>query len=173
MFLGMSRRAGKLHAIRSVQKTIRRLQGRVPYGQGMTLSPFHLAFPVSDIEEARRFFGDLLGCKEGRSATRWVDFDFFGHQISAHLRETDKLNDATNAVDGDNVPVRHFGLILKWDDWEQLAEKLTSKGATFLIKPKIRFAGKPGEQGTMFVKGPSGNTLEFKTFRDFKDIFAQ
>jgi extradiol dioxygenase family protein len=139
----------------------------------MSIPPFHLAFPVTDIAEARQFFGETLGCKEGRSAPRWVDFDFFGHQISAHLREESNTPAPTNSVDGDTVPVRHFGLILPWSDWESLCERLRSKGASFLIQPKIRFAGKPGEQGTMFVHGPSGNTLEFKTFRDFENIFAQ
>ena len=135
------------------------------------MPPFHLAFPVTDLDEARRFFVDVLGCSEGRSATRWVDFDFYGHQISAHLRP--RVDDSgRNSVDGDDVPVRHFGLILPFHDWEALGERLVDAGAEFLIEPRVRFKGKPGEQGTMFVRGPSGNAIEFKTFRDPSRIFA-
>ncbi|HET7370827.1 MAG TPA: VOC family protein [Gammaproteobacteria bacterium] len=132
---------------------------------------FHLAFPVTDIEATRRFYVDTLGCRVGREAERWIDFDFFGHQISAHLvDQTD--NAATNPVDGDNVPVRHFGVILDWDDWQALAERLESDGADFLIKPHTRFAGRPGEQATLFIRDPSGNALELKSFRDQASIFA-
>jgi len=132
---------------------------------------FHLAFPVTDLEEARNFFCGLLGCTEGRSASRWVDFDFFGHQLSAHLRpSTDSVG--TNDVDGDKVPVRHFGLILPFDEWHALKETLQAKGAEFIIEPKVRFEGEAGEQGTMFVQGPSGNALEFKAFQDQSRIFA-
>ena len=138
----------------------------------MTLTPFHLAFPVPCLEDARTFFLDVLGCREGRSASRWVDFDFFGHQISAHLAEDAAPPAGTNRVDGDKVPCRHFGLIVEWDQWSSIRQRLESAGATFVIAPKIRFAGKPGEQGTMFVQGPGNNVLEFKTFRDFKRIFA-
>jgi extradiol dioxygenase family protein len=131
-----------------------------------------LAFPVFDLDEARVFFTDLLGCAEARSAPRWVDFDFFGHQISAHLREAAEEDVSLNAVDGDKVPTRHFGLILDWADWEQIRDTLVEGGAQFVIDPKIRFVGKPGEQATMFVAGPSGNVLEFKAFRSESDIFA-
>ena len=138
----------------------------------MTRPRFHLAFPVRDLDEAREFFCGLLGCVEGRSAPRWVDFDFFGHQISAHLTETEEPHESENQVDGDRVPARHFGLILAWDSWEVLKQRLTTEGARFVIEPKVRFVGKPGEQATMFVRGPSGNVLEFKAFRSEKDIFA-
>jgi hypothetical protein len=138
----------------------------------MTRPRFHLAFPVSDIDEARSFFSGLLGCTEGRSAPRWVDFDFFGHQISAHLSEDAAALGGVNSVDGDRVPTRHFGLILNWPDWEDLRELLVQGDATFVIEPKVRFVGKPGEQATMFVAGPSGNVLEFKAFRSDSDIFS-
>jgi len=137
----------------------------------VTMHPFHLAFPVTDLDEARQFFVGVLGCREGRSASRWVDFDFYGHQISAHLRPSVEGSDR-NSVDGDAVPVRHFGLILPFEEWEQLRDHLTRCGAEFLIEPKIRFRGKPGEQGTMFVRGPSGNAVEFKTFKDQSRVFA-
>jgi len=138
----------------------------------MSRPRFHLAFPVSDLGEARSFFGGLLGCDEGRSAPRWVDFDFFGHQISAHLRDDEEGEPPLNSVDGDRVPTRHFGLILVWSDWELLRAKLVQGDARFVIDPKIRFVGQPGEQATMFVAGPSGNVLEFKAFRSESDIFA-
>ena len=138
----------------------------------MTRPRFHLAFPVDDLNNARAFFVGLLGCNEGRSASRWVDFDFFGHQLSAHLRDHVGNTEAHNSVDGDSVPVRHFGLIMDWTHWHVLRDELIGRGADFLIEPKIRFVGKPGEQATMFVRGPSGNVLEFKTFRDDSDIFA-
>lgn len=133
---------------------------------------FHLAFPVTDIETTRRFYGDTLGCRIGREAARWIDFDFFGHQISAHV--VDRVESgATNAVDGDAVPVRHFGAILSWDDWEALAERLRREKTPFLIEPRVRFRGEAGEQGTFFVTDPSGNALEFKTFRDMADVFRR
>lgn len=138
----------------------------------MSLTPFHLAFPVPCLTEARAFFTGVLGCTEGRSAARWVDFDFFGHQISAHLAEEANHLKHHNGVDGDRVPCRHFGLIVKWDDWEALKDRFEKNGSTFVIKPKIRFRGEPGEQGTMFVQGPGDNVLEFKTFRDFGGIFS-
>lgn len=134
--------------------------------------PFHLAFPVTDIEASRNFYADTLGCRVGREAKRWIDFDFFGHQISAHLVEQTETT-ATNPVDGDNVPVRHFGAILDWDDWQALAERLQSAHTDFIIKPHIRFADRPGEQATMFIRDPSGNALEFKAFRDRNMIFAR
>lgn len=133
---------------------------------------FHLAFPVTDIEATRRFFVELLGCTVGREAPRWIDFDFFGHQISAHLvGEPDRSSH--NRVDGKEVPVRHFGLILEWSEWESLAKRLAEAKVEFLIEPYVRFAGEPGEQGTFFVKDPSGNALEFKTFRQDAEIFRK
>lgn len=135
--------------------------------------PFHLAFPVHDLDQCRDFYRGILGCKEGRSATRWVDFDFFGHQISAHLREPSAEEVVTNAVDGDDVPTRHFGAILPWTEWHKLADRFRQHQWPFRIEPRIRFAGKPGEQGTFFVDDPSGNCLEFKTFRQNSSIFKR
>ena len=135
------------------------------------LQPFHLAFPVSNINATHQFYTELLGCAVGRRAERWIDFDFFGHQISAHL--VDELKQAkTNAVDGDAVPTRHFGVVLKWDDWHRLAKKLEEEKIEFLISPKIRFAGEVGEQATMFFWDPSGNALEFKSFKNPESLFA-
>ena len=137
----------------------------------MTQARFHLAFPVTDIEATRRFYTGLLGCRVGREAERWIDFDFRGHQISAHL--VDAIDEsARNAVDGKAVPTRHFGLIIEWDEWEALAERLRDSGVDFLIEPYVRFKSEPGEQGTFFVFDPSGNALEFKTFRDMGSVFA-
>ncbi|MGH9455466.1 MAG: VOC family protein, partial [Terriglobia bacterium] len=133
---------------------------------------FHLAFPVRDLEEARRFYAGLLGCPTGRESDRWIDFDFFGHQIVAHLAPPEH-DVVTNPVDGENVPVRHFGVILEWDQWHTLAEKLKAAGIKFIIEPGIRFKGQVGEQATMFFKDPSGNALEFKAFRDPAHIFAR
>jgi len=138
----------------------------------MAMPPFHLAFPVLDLESTRRFYGELLGCTEGRSAPGWVDFDFFGHQISAHVKPDEARMAATNDVDGDNVPVRHFGAILAWDAWHSLADRLRAAGTHFIIEPHIRFKGEIGEQATMFFLDPSGNALEFKTFRDMGNVFA-
>ena len=137
------------------------------------LPRFHLAFAVHDLEAARAFYGGLLGCREGRAAPTWVDFDFHGHQISAHLCPAEARAAATNEVDGDGVPVRHFGLVLPWEEWERLAEALRAKGLRFLIEPHVRFRGKPGEQATMFVQDPSGNALEFKALRDPGRLFAR
>ncbi len=141
---------------------------------------FHLAFPVDDLAAARAFYGGVLGCGEGRSAATWVDFDFHGHQLVAHLappagRERGSRDAALhrNAVDGDAVPVPHFGLVLGWDDWEGLRDRLTAAGCTFEIAPHIRFAGQPGEQATMFLFDPAGNALEFKAFRDIGQLFAR
>lgn len=139
----------------------------------MTMPRFHLAFPVDDLTRARAFYGGLLGCAEGRSSESWVDFDFHGHQIVAHLAHDEVGRAATNAVDGDNVPVRHFGLILAWDQWEALADSLKQADTDFIIEPHIRFKGQPGEQATMFFLDPAGNALEFKAFRDEADIFAK
>ena len=133
---------------------------------------FHLAFPVSSLAEARAFYGELLGCPEGRSADDWVDFDFHGHQIVAHLAPAEAAA-ATSVVDGEDVPVRHFGLILAQEDWTALAARLRAAGTPFIIEPQTRFAGQPGEQSTMFLTDPSGNALEFKAFADEAMIFAK
>ena len=138
----------------------------------MSSPAFHLAFPVTDIAATRHFFVDVLGCKVGRSAPRWIDFDFYGHQISAHLIDSTLAAAETNPVDGDNVPVRHFGLILEWSAWHALAERLRAHGTQFLIEPHIRFKGEVGEQATMFLLDPSGNALEFKSFQDPARVFA-
>ena len=134
---------------------------------------FHLAFPVHDLSAAREFYGGILGCEEGRSDERWVDFDLYGHQIVTHLSEDGGGVTATNHVDADHVPVPHFGIILSMDEWKELAEKLLSKNVEFLIEPKIRFEGEVGEQATMFFLDPSGNALEFKAFNDFSQVFAK
>lgn len=135
--------------------------------------PFHLAFPVDDLNQARAFYGGLLGCPEGRSSESWIDFDFHGHQIVAHLSPNEVRRAAANPVDGKEVPVRHFGVILGWDDWHSLADRLARAGVKFIIEPGIRFAGQVGEQATMFFLDPAGNALEFKTFRDMGRIFAK
>jgi extradiol dioxygenase family protein len=137
------------------------------------LLPFHIAFPVHSIEEARVFYGGLLGCAEGRSAPDWVDFNLYGHQIVAHLAPDETGATATNAVDGHGVPVRHFGAILTMSQWAALAEKLKAAGVEFVIEPYIRFKGEPGEQATMFFLDPSGNALEFKAFADLGMLFAK
>ena len=137
------------------------------------MPPFHLAFPVSDLEKTRHFYVKVIGCEIGREAEKWIDFNFFGHQISAHLRPEAVSTALHNAVDGDDVPVRHFGAVLKWSDWENLAEQIRQAGISFRIAPKIRFRGKPGEQGTFFVDDPAGNALEFKTFRQAENLFAR
>jgi extradiol dioxygenase family protein len=134
--------------------------------------PFHLAFPVNDLAEARRFYGELLGCPEGRSSDDWVDFDFYGHQIVAH-RTNEVTSTASNAVDGDDVPVRHFGVVLEMAQWRSVAQRLKEAGANFIIEPHVRFAGLPGEQATFFVCDPSGNALEFKAFNDPERLFAK
>jgi extradiol dioxygenase family protein len=134
---------------------------------------FHLAFPVRDLAEARRFYGDLLGCPEGRSSDEWVDFNFYGHQIVAHLAPDEVSQSATNAVDGDNVPVRHFGAILPMEEWESLAGKLKNAETLFVIEPHVRFKGQVGEQATMFFLDPCGNALEFKAFGDLSQVFAK
>jgi extradiol dioxygenase family protein len=140
----------------------------------MSIQPFHLAVPVSDLAEARRFYGDLLGCAEGRSSPEWVDFDFFGHQLVAHLdHEGGAGRPIHNAVDGKSVPVPHFGVVLEWDHWHELAGRLRAAGVRFGIEPGIRFQGKVGEQATMFFQDPSGNALEFKAFRDPAQLFAK
>jgi hypothetical protein len=134
---------------------------------------FHLAFPVRDLAKARAFYGDLLGCAEGRSSDQWVDFDFEGHQLVAHLAPGEIGPVAANTVDGEAVPVRHFGLILEPDAWASLAGRLRDAGTQFIIEPQTRFAGEAGEQSTMFLLDPSGNALEFKAFADEAMIFAK
>ena len=138
----------------------------------MTLSPFHLAFPVRDIAEARAFWGETMGCPEGRSAPDWVDFDFYGHQIVAHLAPA-RPAEASNPVDGHDVPVPHFGIVLAMDEWRALAERLTAAGVEFAIAPHIRFEGQVGEQATMFFRDPSGNAIEMKAFADRSRLFAK
>lgn len=140
------------------------------------LTPFHIAFPVRDITEARRFYGEMLGCREGRSATDWVDFDLFGHQIVAHFKPTmGEAGDPAhhNPVDGHDVPVPHFGVVLDMDRFEALAGRLRAAGVKFVIEPYVRFKGEVGEQATMFFLDPSGNALEFKAFRDRSLLFAK
>ncbi|MEY2854557.1 MAG: hypothetical protein RL030_1689 [Pseudomonadota bacterium] len=138
------------------------------------LQPFHLAVPVGDLAEARRFYGELLGCPEGRSSPDWVDFDFFGHQLVAHLDHAGHARTPLyNPVDGKDVPVPHFGVVLEWDHWHRLAQRLKESGVRFGIEPGIRFAGQVGEQATMFFQDPSGNALEFKAFRDPSRLFAR
>jgi len=136
------------------------------------MRPFHLAFPVTDLAAARRFYEGTLGCRVGREAERWIDFDLGGHQISAHLVER-IVGTATNEVDGDAVPSRHFGLILTMPEWEALAARLRAAGTRFVIEPHVRFKGQVGEQATLFVRDPSGNALEFKAFADDAMIFAR
>lgn len=142
----------------------------------MTMSPFHLAFPVRDIAEARAFWGETMGCPEGRSAPDWVDFDFYGHQIVAHLAPAGSGSrdaEASNPVDGHDVPVPHFGIVLGMDEWRMLAERLTAAGVEFAIEPHIRFEGQAGEQATMFFRDPSGNAIEMKAFADRSKLFAR
>jgi len=134
---------------------------------------FHLAFPVDDLAQARAFYTGVLGCAEGRASDDWVDFDFFGHQIVAHLSPNDAGHKAHNLVDGDEVPVRHFGAILDMEAWRALASRLKQRDVRFLIEPDIRFQGEPGEQATFFVLDPSGNALEFKAFADDGQVFAR
>lgn len=136
------------------------------------LRPFHLAFPVDDLDKAREFYKGLLGCGEGRSSDAWVDFDFHGHQIVAHLAPGECRPAGTSAVDGHGVPVRHFGLVMEMSDWEATAERLKAAGIDFVIEPYIRFKGEPGEQATMFFHDPAGNAVELKAFRDLGQLFA-
>ena len=138
----------------------------------MTRSPFHLAFPVHDLAAARAFYGGLLGCPEGRSSDQWIDYDFFGHQIVAHLAPG-AHRQHSNPVDGHDVPVPHFGAVLEMEDWRVLADKLRAAGVKFEIEPTIRFEGMPGEQATMFFLDPSGNALEIKAMRDPANLFAK
>lgn len=141
--------------------------------QQNSLPPFHLAFPVRDLSEARAFYGDLLGCPEGRSSDQWVDFNFHGHQIVAHLSPDECGHTSTSSVDDHNVPVRHFGAVLDMATWEALSRKLQDAGTKFVIEPYVRFKGEAGEQATMFFLDPSGNALEFKAFKDMGSLFAK
>ncbi len=133
---------------------------------------FHLAFPVSDLEQTLIFYRDVLGCETGRSSDEWIDFNFWGHQVVAHVSPEEAGKSSTNEVDGHQVPAKHFGLILEWNEWEALAERLKQHDIDFIIEPYVRFEGKPGEQATMFFKDPSGNALEFKAFKNKDQIFA-
>lgn len=142
------------------------------YDTGMTLRPFHLAFPVHDLAAARAFYGDVLGCAEGRSSDHWIDFDLAGHQIVAHLDPAARAVAVENAVDGHNVPVPHFGVVLTMPDWDAMAARVVAAGVRFGIEPHVRFKGQPGEQATMFFCDPSGNALEFKAFADDAMLFA-
>jgi uncharacterized protein len=137
-----------------------------------SLPPFHLAFPVDDLDAARHFYGAVLGCAEGRSAGTWVDFDLFGHQIVAHLAPRRPEAGHHNPVDGHDVPVPHFGVVLPWDEFAPFADRLRAAEVEFVIEPTVRFAGQPGEQATMFFLDPAGNALEFKAFRDATNLFA-
>ena len=134
--------------------------------------PFHFAFIVKDLASTRRFYGELIGCREGRSTETWVDFDFFGNQISAHTTGTVAATEKTGQVDGIAVPMPHYGAVLEWKEFEALAERFRAAGVSFLVEPRIRYAGKPGEQATMFLLDPSGNALEFKSFRHPEHVFT-
>jgi uncharacterized protein len=138
-----------------------------------SLSPFHVAFPVHDLAAARAFYGGTLGCPEGRSSDEWIDFNFYGHQIVAHLAPEETGQARRNTVDSHGVPVRHFGIVLPMTEWEALAGRLRARGVQFLIEPYIRFKGQPGEQATMFFLDPSGNALEIKAFADINRLFAR
>ena len=141
----------------------------------MSLSPFHLAIPVHDLPAARRFYGEVFGLAEGRSSAQWVDFDFFGHQlvIHEHPKTATQEHANTNLVDGHDVPVPHFGVVLDWAQWEALAERLKSFNTAFVMEPCVRFKGQVGEQATMFLLDPCGNALEFKAFKDMRQLFAK
>ena len=136
------------------------------------MTPFHLAFPVHDLQATRLFYEGLLGCGVGRTSDRWIDFNFWGHQITAHLVDEAAIHAEANPVDGHQVPVRHFGAILPMPEWKALAQKLRDHGIQFVIEPYVRFKGEVGEQATMFFLDPSGNAVEFKSFNDFAQIFA-
>ncbi|WP_191489236.1 VOC family protein [Pseudomonas sp. FEN] len=141
----------------------------------MALSPFHLAIPVHDLAAARHFYGDVFACPEGRSSDHWVDFDFFGHQLVIHYQAKSAAQEQalSNPVDGHDVPVPHFGVVLEWAAWEALAERLKQRGTRFVIEPYVRFKGQVGEQATMFLFDPCGNALEFKAFKDIGQMFAK
>jgi extradiol dioxygenase family protein len=139
------------------------------------ITPFHVAVPVYDLEEARTFYREVLGCTEGRTDTHWTDFNLYGHQFVIHHKPKPAvtIEHHTNPVDGQDVPVPHFGVVLEWDEWEKLAERLKKHGVKFIIEPYIRFKGLPGEQATLFFEDPSGNALEFKAFKDIGQLFAK
>jgi len=139
-----------------------------------TLSPFHLAIPVDDLSQNRKFYGEVLNCSEGRSSDQWVDFNFYGHQLVIHQTvEALNKNEDSNPVDGHDVPVPHFGVVLPWEAWKELAQRLTSRKIDFIIEPYVRFEGQVGEQATMFFKDPAGNALEFKAFKNLDQLFAK
>ncbi len=138
-----------------------------------SIPPFHVAIPVHDVQLARAFYRDVLGCPEGRSDEKWVDFDLYGHQFVIHYKPATPGQAHTNEVDGHEVPVPHYGVVLSWEDWEELAAKLKRHGQEFVIEPYIRFQGQPGEQATMFFLDPCGNALEFKAFKDLSQMFAK
>ncbi len=135
------------------------------------MTAFHLAIPVTDLAQARHFYGEVFGCAEGRSSERWIDFNFFGHQLVVHLAPPSAIH--RNPVDGDQVPVPHFGAVLAWADWEALGKRITAAGIAFELEPHVRWAGKPGEQGTFFLFDPAGNALEFKALRNADELFAK
>ena len=135
------------------------------------MQPFHLAFPVHDLQATKAFIVDVLGARVGRESERWVDFDFFGHQVTAHL-DPEAKPATTNPVDGKKVPTFHFGVVLEWSHWQSLAERLQAQGLEFIIEPYVRFQGEVGEQATFFIKEPSGNGIEFKSFKDMGQLFA-
>ncbi len=140
----------------------------------MPLTPFHIAFPVDDLDAARRFYGSILGCREGRSSDQWIDFDLFGHQIVAHLRPRASVSPIHhNPVDGHDVPIPHFGVVLSIEAWQNLADRLKTANVAFVIEPHVRFKGEAGEQATMFFLDPAGNALEFKAFADLGMLFAK
>ncbi|MEP3435634.1 MAG: VOC family protein [Hoeflea sp.] len=137
------------------------------------MTPFHLAFPIRDIEETRQFYGDVLGCPLGRFTDSWIDFDLFGHQMSGHVRPGVCADTSPGVVDGHSVPIPHFGAVLRMEDWKALAARLeAAEGIDWIMKPSLRFEGQPGEQATMFIRDPSGNALEFKGFVDLGQVFA-
>ncbi|WP_299045479.1 VOC family protein [uncultured Polaribacter sp.] len=139
----------------------------------MNVQPFHLSIPVKDLAKCRSFYRDVLNCNEGRSTNEWVDFDFFGHQFVLHQKDDFNPQRISNIVDGQGVPVPHFGVVLTWDDWHSLSSRLQKENTVFVIEPCIRFKGKVGEQATMFFKDPEGNALEFKAFKDINQLFAK
>jgi len=142
-------------------------------GKMTGLAPFHIAFPVDDLDAARHFYGNVLGCPEGRSSADWIDFNLYGHQIVAHRVDTPRARPAHNPVDGHDVPVPHFGVVLPPAEWQALAGRLKAAGTNFVIEPHTRFPGQPGEQSTMFFHDPAGNALEFKAFADLEQLFAK
>ncbi len=137
------------------------------------LQPFHLAIPVDDLDKARHFYGTIMRCPEGRTSEQWTDYNFYGHQLVIHHQPTSGKRENRNPVDGHDVPIPHFGVVLAWEDWHQLRDRVVSEGIQFVIEPYIRFEGLPGEQATMFFYDPCGNALEFKSFKDINQLFAK